>query len=62
MCSLLTLVKRNVLAARCEYFRLMFGSEMGEKQAERIELPEIDSEVFEMIVNFVYTAVLPKVA
>ena len=46
---------RNILAARCTYFRSMFLSKLRESQQLEITIPEISYKTFLSFINYVYT-------
>ncbi|KAL3846716.1 hypothetical protein ACJMK2_017682 [Sinanodonta woodiana] len=49
-------VHKTVLAASSDYFLAMFSSNLSEKTQSVIELHEMESDVFEKVIEFVYTA------
>lgn len=52
-------VHRNILSARCEYFKAMFTSGLKESTDSEIEIQDIEPHVFEIILQFIYTEKLP---
>lgn len=50
---------RMVLAARSKYFETMFNSYFKESTSSEIELKEIEPEVFEVILSFLYSNRIP---
>ncbi|XP_065216037.1 speckle-type POZ protein B-like [Planococcus citri] len=52
---------KNILAARCPYFRKMFNADWKEKNLDSIELKLIDETVFEEVLRYIYSGSLEKV-
>jgi hypothetical protein len=52
-----TIIKahKNILVARCDYFRAMFKSGMKEHNEEVITIPDIDEATFRGVLEFLYT-------
>eukprot|EP00794_Sanderia_malayensis_P008164 gene8165-9037_t len=46
---------RCVLSSGCSYFRTMFSSGLRESEKDEIEIFEIDDEIFDMLLTFIYT-------
>lgn len=46
---------KNVLAASSPYFRAMFSSGMKEQGRNEIELHDVSSDVFNLVISFIYT-------
>lgn len=51
---------RNILATRCEYFGRMFGSDFKESKSTEIELKDIEPDIFEYLLEFIYTNRIPE--
>ncbi|XP_008411083.1 kelch-like protein 7 isoform X2 [Poecilia reticulata] len=49
-------VHRLVLAAGSEYFRLMFTGNLMESESPEVSLHEVEPEIVEMLINYIYTA------
>ena len=46
---------KNILFARCEYFRRMFTSGYKESSDASVSLPDISYEVFLCVLSYLYT-------
>lgn len=55
-------VHRSILMARSEYFMAVFEHDMKEKKSNEVKLDDIDSEVLDEMVRFMYTDEAPKLA
>jgi hypothetical protein len=47
-----------VVGARCEYFRNMLVGQFKEAQEQRVRLDEIEYELFDAILTYLYTDIL----
>lgn len=50
-----------VLSTRSPVFSAMFSSDMKEKLENRVEINDIDADVFEQFLKFIYTGIAPKI-
>lgn len=48
-------VHRGILAARCEYFNTMFGSNFKESEQSCVEIEGIEEDTFYSILSYIYT-------
>ncbi|XP_023309084.2 protein roadkill-like [Lucilia cuprina] len=53
-------VHKAILAARSEVFAVMFEHEMQENKLNRVEITDIDAEVMQEMLQFIYTGVVTK--
>ena len=51
---------KNILAARSPVFAAMFENEMLEKAESFVSIPDIDDEVFEDMLQYIYTGKIPN--
>jgi speckle-type POZ protein len=51
---------KNILSIRSKVFEAMFSSDMIESQSNRCTIDDIESEVFEELLTFIYTGNAPK--
>nr|XP_029725282.1 speckle-type POZ protein-like [Aedes albopictus] len=52
---------KAILVAHSTVFRAMFNSDMKERSANRVEIDDLDYEVVEQMLHFIYTDRTPKV-
>ncbi|XP_028713275.1 speckle-type POZ protein-like [Peromyscus leucopus] len=50
---------KAILAARSPVFRAMFQHDMEESRKNRIEIPDLEPQVFKAMMNFIYTGTAP---
>ncbi|XP_036032375.1 speckle-type POZ protein-like [Onychomys torridus] len=50
---------KAILAARSPVFRAMFQHDMEESRKNRIEIPDLEPQVFKVMVDFIYTGTAP---
>lgn len=50
---------RGILALRCEYFKKMFESGFVEATSDKIPINDVEAQVFEVILKFIYTNKVP---
>lgn len=50
---------RNIKANRCDYFDVMFGGTFKESASSEIEMKDIEPDIFEAILLFIYSNKLP---
>ena len=46
---------KNILASRSPVFAAMFEHDLKEKRENRVEIADIDSDVFKELLNYIYT-------
>ena len=51
---------KNILSARYEYFRALFSSGMKESNSSRVEVKDMDAQLFKEVLRFIYTGRLPN--
>ena len=49
-----------ILSARYEYFRALFSSGMKESNSSRVEVKDMDAQLFKEVLRFIYTGRLPN--
>ena len=54
-------VHRSVLAARSPVFRALITTDMKEKRESKVVLHDIDEELTEQLLHFIYTGSAPKI-
>lgn len=52
-------VHKGILASRCEYFKVMFTGNLVESVQDKIDITDVEPDVFEAILQFVYSGQLP---
>lgn len=50
---------KNILAARSPVFKAEFFGDMEEKTSQRVEIKDMDPDVFEAVLRFIYTDMVP---
>ncbi len=50
---------KSILAARCQYFAAMFKHPMKENSTNQVKIEDIDPEVFDQLLRFIYTGRVP---
>jgi len=48
---------RLVLSAMSDYFRAMFNSNVREAEAKEIAIHNVEAEIFQHLINYIYTGV-----
>lgn len=48
-----------ILATRCEYFNRMFSSDFKESISQEIQLEDIEPDIFEVVLSFIYSNKIP---
>lgn len=46
---------KNILSARCEYFRVMFSSSMRESTEEEVHVSDMSEQALRILLNYLYT-------
>src|SRR5690625_1207535 len=52
---------RSMMAGRSSVFKAMFKSALDESKQNRFELPDISAEVFQELLKYIYSGVVPTV-
>ena len=53
-------VHKNILSARSSVFKAMLSAELEEKKNNRVEIVDVEVQVFEQLLNYIYSGTVAK--